>query len=245
MEKDIFDSWLVNKYVAHRGLHDKNTPENSLPAFEKAVENSYVIELDVRPLLDGTPVVFHDETMFRMTGRDGYISQIKNNEELKTYHLGDTEYTIPTLSEALDTVAGRTEIIVEIKDNGASPTFEKNVYDVLKEYKGEYAVMSFNPFVLKWFKQNAPHIWRGQLSCYFKDIKMSFFRKQILKKMKLNKRVSCPDFIAYKWDEVPNRFVNKYKNLPLLVWAVRSQSEYMDVVPHCDNIIFEKFRPRI
>lgn len=245
MEKDIFDTWIVNKYVAHRGLHDEQYPENSLPAFENAINNSYVIELDVQRLADGTPVVFHDNTLFRMTGKDGYITQIKNEEELKSYNLSGTEYTIPTLKEVLDMVSGRTELLIEIKDNCISSLFEKNVYDVLKNYEGEYAVMSFNPYALRWFKQNAPHVMRGQLSCYFKDIKMSFFRKQALKKMKLNKHVSCPNFIAYKWDEVPNRFVKKYSKLPLLVWAVKSQSDYMEVAPHCDNIIFEKFRPRI
>ena len=113
--KDIFNSWLVNKYVAHRGLHDKESPENSLGAFRKAVEKDYVIELDVHPLADGTPVVFHDELLNRMTGKDGYISQIKDEESLKDYTLLNSDEKIPTLKEVLELVDGKTQIIVEIK----------------------------------------------------------------------------------------------------------------------------------
>ena len=68
---DLFKSWLVEKYIAHRGLHDEQSPENSLSAFEKAIENGYVIELDVQQISDGTVIVFHDATLSRLTGHDG------------------------------------------------------------------------------------------------------------------------------------------------------------------------------
>lgn len=242
---DLFNSWLVNKYIAHRGFHDEESPENSLSSFKKAIDHDYAIELDVHVIEDGTPVVFHDDTLKRMTGQDGYIRQIKNVEELKKINLINSKEQIPTLQEALDLINGKTPIIVEIKDFKLNCYYEKAVYDLLKNYKGDYAVMSFNPYSLKWFKENAPEVIRGQLSCYFKDAKLSLVKKYVLKRMKLNKKVSEPHFIAYKWDEIPNRYVNKYKNLPLLVWAVPSQQAYMKVAKHCDNIIFETFEPRI
>ena len=241
---DIFNSWIVNKYIAHRGFHDENNPENSLGAFKKAIEHDYVIELDVRVIEDGTPVVFHDETLKRLTGQDGYIRHIKNTEELKKFNLLNTNEKIPTLQEVLDFVNCSTPILIEIKDFNLNSYFEKAVYELLKNYKGDYAIMSFNPNTLKWFKENAPNVIRGQLASFFKGEKLSFIKKFLLKRMVFNKKVS-PHFIAYKWDEVPNRFVKKYKNLPLLVWAVPSQQAYMKVAKHCDNIIFENFEPRI
>ena len=38
------------QYIAHRGFHDNASfnPENTMPAFEKAVEKEYGIELDVQ-----------------------------------------------------------------------------------------------------------------------------------------------------------------------------------------------------
>ncbi|MBR4002693.1 MAG: glycerophosphodiester phosphodiesterase, partial [Clostridia bacterium] len=61
----------------------------------------------------------------------------------------------------------------------------------------------------------------------------------------LNKKVSQPHFIAYKYDEIPNKYIKKYKQLPLLAWPVPSQQDYMRVAKHCDNIIFEYFDPKI
>ena len=61
------------RYIAHRGLYDKlDVPENSMKAFENAILKGYAIELDVNMTLDGYLVVFHDESLKRMTG-------IKNN----------------------------------------------------------------------------------------------------------------------------------------------------------------------
>ena len=247
---NIFDSWLVNKYIAHRGLHDETHPENSLSAFKNAMENDYVIELDVHQIEDGTIVVFHDETLMRMTGKDGYVNQIKSVDDLKNYHLNETKETIPTLQQVLDLVKGKVPILIEIKNyktqqyNPGNP-LENTLCDMLKKYNGEYAIMSFNPYVLKWFKLHAPEIWRGQLSSLFKGERLKKVVKFYLKHMLLNKNVSEPDFIAYKYSDLPNRYVKKYKNLPLIAWAVPSQQEYMKVAPHCDNIIFENFTPRI
>ena len=58
---DIYKSWLINKYIAHKGLHGKGIPENSLGAFQKAVEKNYAIELDVQLTADNEVVVIHDE----------------------------------------------------------------------------------------------------------------------------------------------------------------------------------------
>lgn len=247
---DIFDSWLVNKYIAHRGLHDETCPENSLSAFKNAVEKDYAIELDIHQIEDGTLVVFHDETLMRVTGKDGYVNQIKKKESLKNFNLLNTKENIPTLQEVFDLVNGRVPILIEIKNyktqkyNPGNP-LENTLYEMLKKYNGECAIMSFNPYVLKWFRLHAPEILRGQLSSFFKGERLKGIVKFSLKHMILNKHVSIPHFIAYNYKNLPNRFVKKYKNLPLLAWAVPSQQDYIKVAPHCDNIIFEGFEPKI
>lgn len=240
---DIFKSWLVEKYVAHRGLHDGESPENSLSAFEKAIEKGYVIELDVQQIADGTVVVFHDTSLSRMTGQDGYLKNLIT-EDLSACYLEGTKETIPTLKQALDLINGRTPIIIEVKNTLKVGSLESATLEILKNYKGQFAIMSFNPYVLSWFKENAPEILRGQLSAFFKKDKLSLVKKVVLKKMLLNK-VAQPNFIAYEAEHLPNRYVRKFNNLPLLAWTVRSQEEYMRVVKYCDNIIFENFEPKI
>lgn len=241
---ELFNSWLVCDYISHRGLHTKELPENSLGAFQNSIINSYPIELDVQQISDGTIVVFHDSSLARMTKKDGYTKNLIK-AELESYKLNNTDYQIPTLAEVLELVDGQVPLLIEIKNEGKVGSLEKATYELLKDYNGDFAIQSFNPYSLEWFKNNAPKIWRGQLSSYFKDINLPFTKKFALKRMLLNKKVSCPDFISYNVENLPNFYVNRFKKLPLLAWVVRSQTEYMKAVKHCDNIIFEGFEPKI
>ncbi len=243
MEK-IFSSWLVEEPIAHRGLHDKSHPENSLSAFEKAINAGYPIELDVQMIADGTVVVFHDESLSRLTDNDGYI-RFLNKSDLDLLTLSGSKEKIPTLEEALAFIAGRVPILIEIKNQGKVGEFEKKVIQILSKYNGQFAVMSFNPFVLQYFYKHAPSIPRGQLAGFLSNQKMTFFKRYAMKKMVGNKKISHPDFIAYEAKHLPNRFVKKFKQLPLLAWTVKSQSEYLKVVKYCDNVIFEDFEPTI
>jgi len=241
---EIFNSWLVKDYIAHRGLHTKELPENSLGAFANAIEFGYPIELDVQLIADGTVVVFHDYALSRMTGKDGYTKNLTESE-LSSYKLAKTEYSIPTLKQVLEFVDGQVPILIEIKNEGKVGELEPKLWDILKEYNGEFAVQSFNPYSLEWFKLNAPNVWRGQLSSFLKKSELSFFKRFALKAMLLNKKISCPHFISYDSKFLPNFYVKRYKKLPLLAWTISSQSEYMKIIKYCDNIIFENFEPRV
>ncbi len=241
---DIFNSWLVQEPIAHRGLHDKSHPENSLSAFGKAIEAGYPIELDVQMIADGTIVVFHDDSLSRLTDNDGYIKFL-NKTDLELLTLSGSKERIPTLEEALNFINGRVPVLIEIKNQDKVGNFEKSVIEILKSYKGEFAIQSFNPFVLEYFYKHAPSIPRGQLAGFLTCVKMSFFKRFAMKRMVANKKISHPDFISYEAKHLPCRFIKKYKNLPLLAWTIRSQSEYLKVVKYCDNVIFENFEPTI
>ena len=67
----------------HRGYHDKpQIPENSLPAFRRAIERGWGAELDVHLLKDGTLAVFHDSDLFRCAGVSGMIEDLTLPEGL-------------------------------------------------------------------------------------------------------------------------------------------------------------------
>ena len=133
---EIFDSWLVNKYIAHRGLHNEEFAENSLSAFKNAVEKDYAIELDVQMIGDGTVVVFHDETLKRVTGADGYVRNIASKDNLKKYKLNGTKDCIPTFAQVLRLVDGKVPLLIEIKNTGKVGVLEEAVLNMLKKYKG-------------------------------------------------------------------------------------------------------------
>lgn len=239
---NIFETWIVKQPIAHRGLHNEEFPELSLGSFKNAIDKGFAIEIDVRNLKDGTVVVFHDDKLGRMTGADGYISQM-TYDEIKDLRLGKSNEHIPTLEETLKYVDGRTPILIEIK-NMNKVGFEKDVWKVLSKYKGEYAIQSFNPYSLEWFKLNAPFVKRGQLASFFKNEDLNFFKKYALKRMLLNKKISEPNFISYQTDNLPNRWVKKQSNLPILAWVVRDDEEQDRVKHYADNIIFENYTPK-
>ena len=54
---------LRNWNYAHRGLHDKAKPENSLAAFQAAMEQGYGSELDVHLMKDGNLAIIHDSSL--------------------------------------------------------------------------------------------------------------------------------------------------------------------------------------
>lgn len=241
-DDNIWESFLTQKMYAHRGLWNKECPENSLSAFKNAIQNGYAIELDVNPIEDGTPVVFHDSKMSRMTGTDGYIQNL-TKEELETITLLDSDEKIPTLEEVLKLVNGKTPLLIEIKNQEKVGEFERRVLDLLKNYKGEYAIQSFNPYTLKWFYEHAPKIWRGQLASYFKGEKLSLVKKLVLRRLGM-KKYTHQNFVSYDLKNLPNKFTKKLDE-PLLAWTIKKQEDYIKAIQYSDNVIFEGFEPKI
>lgn len=242
------ENWIVNQFIAHRGLfNNKDVPENSLLAFKKAIEKNYAIEFDVYLLDDGSVAVFHDLELNRMTGKNGYISLL-TKEDLKQYKLLKTEETIPTLEEVLEAVRGQVPILVELKSSSLkNHKLEEAAYNILKNYDGEYAIQSFNPYNLEWFKINAPKVPRGIIGTYWKQPiygrPKSVIIRMATKRLWLYKK-GMPNFISYDFRDLPNHFVSKHK-VPILAWGIKSQQDYLSIVKHADNIIFEGFEPKI
>ena len=140
---------LLNVLYAHRGLFDNKTdaPENSLPAFQKAVEAGYGIELDVQLSKDGIPVAFHDASLKRMCGVEGNVWDYPLSE-LKQLKLADSNAEVPTLAEALDVVDGKVPLIIEYKLYVPQTKVCRLVNDLLRSYTGAYCIESFHPLAL-------------------------------------------------------------------------------------------------
>ncbi len=238
--------WITTEPIAHRGLHsgDGKIPENSLKAFKEAIEKGFPIELDIHLLKDNEVVVFHDDTLDRMCGENISINELSSNE-LRKYKLLDSEEKIPLLKDVFELVNGQVPILIEIKSSDQNKKIHIPLLSLINQYKGKIAIQSFNPFLLKWFVLNAPEIVRGQLSGSFKDEKMNFILKFILRGYVLN-FLSKPNFVAHEIDDLEkNSKIRGFrkKNIPVLGWTVRDKKESKEVSFYCDNIIFENFIP--
>ena len=228
--------------IAHRGLWGGNIIENSVTAYKNAVENGYPIEIDLYLTTDLIPVSFHDETLNRMTGEKGKIHE-KSLKELKALSLAGSDEKIPTFKEVLDVVNGKVPLLIELK-NQPNGKIVDVVLDILKSYKGEYAIQSFNPLYIKRVKDLAPDILRGILVTKNpEDLKnQKPLVRYMLKNMTLNFLIK-PHFISYDYNylPVPRR---KIKNRPVLAWTIKSEETRRKIAPYSDNIIFENFIPK-
>ena len=231
------DCWLLNKPIAHRGLWGGDIIENSLPAYENAVKNGYPIEIDLYQSIDGVLFSFHDQTLERMTGEKGFIYE-KTFEEIKRLNLLNSEHKIPTLKEVLDLVDGKVPLLIEFKDMPDKSYVDKAV-KMLKDYKGEFAVQSFNPIILKRIKKLAPEFLRGILATATHAKNQPLIKRAIIKNMSLNFLIK-PDFISYSFEDLPLK-KSKTKNIPVITWTVTNKETAEKVKPFASNIIFEKF----
>src|SRR5256885_13979681 len=70
--------WLIARPVAHRGLHDSaaGVIENTPSAFAAAVAGNYAIECDLQLSADGETMVFHDDTLERLTQGSGRVDAL-------------------------------------------------------------------------------------------------------------------------------------------------------------------------
>lgn len=233
-------SILFTRPIAHRGLWDNSIIENSIPAYQNAVKNGYPIEIDIYSSKDGTLFCFHDKTLKRMTGADGYIFD-KTEKELLSLRLNGSTQTIPTLKQVLDCVNGKVPLLIELKDQPDHSYIDKFV-KIMKNYNGEFAVQAFNPLYIKKIKQLAPEFIRGILGTDEKVEGTTPFTRYVIKKMPLNFLIK-PDFISYKYSAFPLK-KRKTKNKLLLAWTITDQLSADTALKYADNIIFEGFVPK-
>ncbi len=238
-----FRKWLY----AHRGLHDnqKDCPENSMRAFENAVEKNYGIELDVQLTKDRIPVVFHDDTLNRICGIESKVQDF-TYEELKKFRLCNTQERIPKFEEVLDLINGRVPLIVELKVNGVNLSLCREVDKLMQRYHGMYCVESFNPLAVCWYRRKRREIVRGQLSnAFIKEGEGKGILFFILQNLLLN-CLGKPDFIAYnhKYPRMLSRKIcHRIYHNTAAAWTIKSEEELAIARKYFDVFIFDSFEP--
>ena len=150
--------------IAHRGLHDSRNGrlENTAPAFEAAMAKGYGIECDLQAAEDGTPMVFHDETLERLVGLPARIATWSPESLGRLRYKGQDE-RILKFAELLELVDGRVPVLVEVKRNRRPPpaAFLPKIARLAGAYRGPLALMSFNREFVAAFVELAPGVPRG------------------------------------------------------------------------------------
>ena len=153
--------------TAHRGA-SKAAPENTIPAFEAAIESGAdYIELDVQLTKDGELVVFHDDNIKRTTNGNGILTNM-TYDELQKYSAGSwfkddgsfDDVKIPKLSEVLELVGHDILLNIEIKSHGNVKATAEKVVELVEEYDigSSCYITSFSYQALKKVKELQPKI---------------------------------------------------------------------------------------
>lgn len=232
-------SWLTRRPIAHRGLHDLNKSvwENTLPAFNAAIAGNYAIECDVHLSSDGVALVFHDDSLKRLTGKDGNIHDL-TAEQACALTVGTTRDHVPSLRQMLDLIAGRVPVVIELKGiEGQDDGLVAAVALELKDYQGEAAIMSFDHHLIRRFRSDAPSVPAGLTAEGVLPSDMEAHFAMLAYDV---------DFVSYNFHHLPNPFITFFREQlqrPVITWTVRNAQEKAVSDLHADQITFEGFIP--
>ncbi|WP_425073183.1 glycerophosphodiester phosphodiesterase family protein [Sagittula sp. S175] len=242
---------FLTRPIAHRALHDRaaGRPENSRAAFRAAIDAGYGIEFDLQLSSDGQAMVFHDYDLKRLTGVAGAVRQ-RTAAELAATRLLDAGDGIPTLAEMLEMVAGRVPLLIEVKDQDGAMgpdvgPLEQATAEALRDYTGDVALMSFNPYSVKALARLCPDRPVGLTSCAgsVEDYPtLSKARREELARLPVADEIDLA-FISHDHHDLSNPRVAELKarGVPILCWTIRSPAEEAAAREIADNVTFEGY----
>lgn len=235
----------------HRALHDRKAGrvENSLKSISAAIKASYGIEMDVQLSRDGQAMVFHDDLLDRLTAETGPVRH-KTQQELEAIPLKGDGGTIPSLQTVLQLVAGQVPLLIEIKDQDGEMgpnvgPLEEATCAALKDYKGDVALMSFNPHSVAKCAAFAPHLPRGITTSSYEGIywpEVPATTRDVLREIPDYDRVGAC-FISHESTDLdrPRVAELKSKGASIFTWTIRSANEEAAARRIVDNVTFEGY----
>jgi glycerophosphoryl diester phosphodiesterase len=242
---------LMSRPIAHRALHDRaaGRVENSPAAIQAAIDHGYAIEIDLQLSSDGVAMVFHDDELNRLTAATGPVSA-RSATHLRALRLTDSTDTIPTLAEVLALVDGRVPLLIEIKDQSLvmGPTdgrLEAATAEALKDYKGEVALMSFNPACIHHLLALAPQIPRGIVTAAYDPESWAPMPPDLCAHFR-----AIPDydptlssFISHEAADLASPRVAELKSqgAAVLCWTIRSPEAEAQARRVAQNVTFEGY----
>jgi glycerophosphoryl diester phosphodiesterase len=246
-------AWLVERPIAHRGLHDeaKGVIENTLAAAEAAIAGGFAIECDVQSSSDGEAFVFHDDTLDRLTDASGAISA-KRAAEIVKIQIKGSNRPPATFEEFLKVVAGRTPLICELKSRvDGDWRIGDRVAALAASYHGPLALKSFDHDLVAYLRLRRPRIRPGDLcpigivaeACYDDPIWAFLTAEQKREWTDFDHfDRTRPDFLSWNVDDLPHKIPFLMKELhgaPIMAWTVRTLEQREAARKWADQIVFE------
>lgn len=239
--------WLTARPIAHRGLHDarRGVIENTLEAAEAAVLGGFAIECDVQLSADGEAMVFHDETLDRLTEATGVMRE-KSAAALAAIRFKVGGAKIPRFRDLLDRVAGRAPIICEIKSAfDGDGRLADAAAKLAASYAGPLAIKSFDPFVVA-------RLRHAELDRPLGIVAEASYAGESWRTLSPAQKSECanflhydetrPDFLSFCVDDLPHPtpfLLRALRATPVMAWTVRRAEQRRKAAQWADQIVFE------
>jgi glycerophosphoryl diester phosphodiesterase len=239
--------WLVARPIAHRGLHDAKAGrvENTSSAFAGALAGNYAIECDLQLTRDAEAAVFHDEKLDRLLNASGWVKD-HTIQQVKAMSFKAGTDRVQTLQELLDQVAGRVTLVIELKSHfDGDIRLVERALSVLKNYRGRYAVMSFDPVLVQALAALSPDTVRGITADKATDPEydaLPLHTRTSMGKMDHLERTR-PHFVSYYFRDLPYPLVADLRSEghPVITWTIRNRQEELMARQYSDQVTFEGF----
>lgn len=240
------DAWLTSHPIAHRGLFDEaaGAPENSLPAFRRAVRQGVPFELDVQLSKDGLLVVVHDSHVTLTSGERFPVADL-DQARLQQIRIAPSGGSLATLPQVLELVDGQVPFVVDVRRwrPALHTDLERAVADQTRDYRGPLAFQSFDPLAVYRLKRLVGDRPVGQLSGVLRTAGPV---TSLIGRTMVTNALTRPDFISYELSMLPSRYVDFWRRngLPLIAFPVHSEAEEVRATTLADNFFFSGFTPR-
>jgi glycerophosphoryl diester phosphodiesterase len=238
-------NWLTARPIAHRGWHGDGRIENSLSAARAAVAAGFAIECDVQRSADGEAIVFHDDSLERLTQAQGRIADYSATR-LAALRLGRSADPIPTLTQLLELIAGRVPLICEIKSGfEGDMRLAARAAEIVAGYDGPLAFKSFDPDVVGFLRESGSARPLGLVAEASYDD--PYFAALSSKQKRdcaafLHVARTRPDFLSWRVDDLPHAAPSLFRALggkPVMAWTVRTSAQWALVREFADQAVFE------
>lgn len=143
--------------ISHRGANVSKYQKNTKQSLLTAINLDFIsgIEFDVRMTKDKKIVIIHDPIINLVSNGSGLVRNLKYKKLLK-YNFGTKENPskICTLEELLDNIKNNKKILIELKEESKNyKQFVDIVYNIIKKYKLNIYIASFNYELIKYFSK--------------------------------------------------------------------------------------------
>lgn len=247
-------AWLVERPIAHRGLHDtaEGVIENTLRAAEAAIAGGFAIECDIQLSADGEAIVFHDETLDRLTDAMGPLSAL-SAAEIATLRIKGSGDPPPTFAAFLDAVAGRTPIICELKSRfDGDWRLGDRAAALAAAYDGPLAFKSFDQDLTGYLRLRRPHMRPPRGPCPIGILAQASYDDPSWAFLSAEQKrdwtdfdhydLARPDFLSWNVDDLPHKIpflVKELTGAPILAWTVRTAEQREAAYKWADQIVFD------